>query len=219
MTVKPQSRKRRGWLIFFYTLLVLGGWFGGQWLTSISALDIRPSNEPQIHAMILSVTAIYILAAALPFVPGAEIGFALLIALGSSIVVLVYVSMVAALLLSFLIGSLVPARLIAYFFGWLGLHKAHDLVLQLLPLDTAARLDFLTSKAPRQWLPMLLRHRYLTLAVLINTPGNSLLGGGGGISLIAGMSGLFRLPAYALTIALAVSPLPLLILLTGYQPF
>jgi len=59
-----------------------------------------------------------------------------------------------------------------------------------------------------------LRHRYLALAVLFNLPGNMLIGGGGGIALIAGMSGLYRSTNYFITVTLAVAPVPLIISFT-----
>ena len=37
-----------------------------------------------------------------------------------------------------------------------------------------------------------LRYRYLTITLEVNTPGNSTIGEGGGIMMIAGLSGVFR---------------------------
>jgi hypothetical protein len=45
-----------------------------------------------------------------------------------------------------------------------------------------------------------------------------LIGGGGGIALLAGMSRLFAPLGFAISVAVAVAPIPLLVLLTGYQP-
>jgi hypothetical protein len=59
------------------------------------------------------------------------------------------------------------------------------------------------------------RFRYVALALLINLPGSSLIGGGGGILLLAGLSGLFLPKATFLTLALAVAPVPLLVWLIG----
>jgi len=50
------------------------------------------------------------------------------------------------------------------------------------------------------------------VAAAFNIPGNALIGGGGGIALVAGMSGLFRLPTYILMVAIAISPIPLFLL-------
>ena len=57
--------------------------------------------------------------------------------------------------------------------------------------------------------------RYPLLAALINVPGNAVVGGGGGIALTAGFSRLFRPGWTALTVALAVAPVPLIVWLTG----
>ncbi|MGA6994478.1 MAG: hypothetical protein WBX50_11355, partial [Candidatus Deferrimicrobiaceae bacterium] len=61
--------------------------------------------------------------------------------------------------------------------------------------------------------PFLLRQRYLVIGVLFNLPGNALIGGGGGIGLIAGMSRLFPFPKYLLLICLAITPGPIIFLL------
>ena len=77
------------------------------------------------------------------------------------------------------------------------------------------RLAFITSKAPNRYVPLLLRHRYIALAVVVNIPGNVIIGGGGGIALMAGISRLYTLPGFLIAIAIAVAPLPLAILLFG----
>jgi len=56
----------------------------------------------------------------------------------------------------------------------------------------------------------LLRYRYVALAVAINTPGNVILGGGGGLALMAGLSRLFSPLPFLLTVLIAVLPVPLL---------
>jgi hypothetical protein len=84
-------------------------------------------------------------------------------------------------------------------------------------MDGDARLTFLVSHAPSRFLPFLLRHRYLALAIAINLPGNILLGGGGGLALMAGISRLFSAPGFLATIAIAVSPVPLAIFFFGNQ--
>jgi len=207
------KRRRRGLLLAaLYVALVSGGWLLGRWLTLTAELDIRPSNEPEMHALIMGSTVVYVLASALPFIPGAEIGFALIMMLGVQIIPLVYISMLLALTLSYLVGRLIPARMVAGIFGFCGLSDARDLVLRIAPLSAHARVDLLIAHAPRRILPFLLRHRYLALFVALNLPGNTLIGGGGGIALAAGMSGIFPIGPYFMTIAIAVAPVPLFIL-------
>ncbi len=205
-------------LVIFYLGLIVGGWFTGQWFTGLAAFDVNSSNELEVNAMVMMAVGVYAAASAIPFVPGAEIGFALVLALGIRIVFLVYIAMVGALLLAFFVGRFVPARVTASAFDFLGLHKARDLVLKMAPLTAQDRLALLTDRAPARIIPFLLRHRYIALAVLINLPGNTLVGGGGGIALAAGMSGVYSTAAYMVTIVLAVAPLPILILFTGYHP-
>jgi len=73
-------------------------------------------------------------------------------------------------------------------------------------------MDFLLSIAPSKFVPYLLKHRYLIIAGALNLPGNVIIGGGGGIGLIAGMSGLCPFPKYILFVSLAITPLPILFL-------
>jgi hypothetical protein len=49
----------------------------------------------------------------------------------------------------------------------------------------------------------------------VNTPGNAVIGGGGGIMLLAGLSGIFAPLPTALSIMIAVSPVPLAVALLG----
>ncbi|MDX1556389.1 MAG: hypothetical protein R3212_10210 [Xanthomonadales bacterium] len=179
--------------------------------------ELRPSNEPEAHALLMAATAAYIVASAIPFVPGAEIGLALMLMLGPTTVVLVYVSMVFALTLAYLVGRLVPPRMIAAIFEFFHLERARNLVVECTPLDIDKRLALMTERAPRRIVPFLLRHRYITLALAFNLPGNTLIGGGGGIALAAGMSGIYPFGAFLAVVMLAVAPIPLLLGLTGIQ--
>ncbi len=162
--------------------------------------------------VLVVVVAVYVLLMTLPFVPGIEISLALLMIFGVEGIAVVYVSTLAALCLAFLIGQRIPSRAIARVFGWLHLTRAQGLLEQLEPLSPDERANLLVRSAPARIVPFLLRHRYLTVAVAFNVPGNALLGGGGGIGMVAGISGLFRFPAYALMVALAISPIPLVML-------
>ena len=52
-------------------------------------------------------------------------------------------------------------------------------------------------------LSLALRYRYVALALAVNTPGNSVIGGGGGIMIMAGLSGIFSPLSTFATVALA----------------
>lgn len=200
------------------TLLVaflIGASYAGKWLMGQFDPHLTPASEPMLHRMIMTALAVYVLLMMLPFVPGVEIGLGLMVMFGAKIVPVVYLGTVLALTLAFLIGRLVPQRSIAETFGILHLTRARDLLRRLEPLDSSQRLEFLLQSASTRVTPFLLRHRFIALAVALNMPGNALIGGGGGIGLVAGFSRLFTLPQFAMTVAIAVSPVPLAILLTS----
>jgi hypothetical protein len=186
--------------------------YGGSLVVEQINFQLWPQHEHIMIIMLWFSIVVYVLWMALPFVPGVELGLALMVMLGPKGVVLVYVCTLLSLTLSFTIGRLIPLNGFARFFGWLHLHKAQDLVLQLKPLNSEERLDFLMRTAPSKVIPFLLRHRYLMIAIALNLPGNAIIGGGGGIGLITGMSRLYPFPRYILLVSLAITPLPLLFL-------
>jgi hypothetical protein len=210
----PHVASRRALLLAVYLLLLAGGFYAGHALLRQASLTAQPMSGPGVHLMIATTTMIYTAASAIPFIPGAEIGFGLIFLFGGKIAGIVYAAMLAALTSSYLAGRLIPPSLCAAAFGFAGLHRARDLVLRMAPLPPDRKLDVLMEHAPSRIVPFLLRHRYLALMALINIPGNSLVGGGGGIAFTAGMSGLFTLPRYFAAIAIAIAPLPVFFMLT-----
>ncbi len=213
--------KHKQWLVLIalYIILLAGGWYAGHWLTDFGVADARPQTEPMVFGMIMTAAGLFVLTSATPFVPGAEIGFGLLLVFGASLAPLVYACMVLALIIAYCAGRFVPAYALAKIFANVGFTRAHDLVLKTAQLDADARLDLLTTNAPHHLVPVLLRFRYPALVVLLNLPGNSILGGAGGIAFSAGMSGIYHLPAYLLSVMIAAAPVPLIFLLmhNGYN--
>ena len=199
-----------------YLALIAAGLLAGQWVEGTFADDLLPQNEARIQRMVAAATVIFVIASALPFVPGAEIGFALLMVLGSEVALLVYGAMVSALTLAFCVGRLVPLGWIARIFGYLGFRRAAGLVTRMAGLSAEESLALLLSQAPQRFVPVLIRHRYLALLLVLNLPGNTVLGGGGGIALMAGVSRLFSPMRYFATVAVAVAPVPLLAVWLGY---
>ena len=167
---------------------------------------IRPGNEDAVHRTIMVSAILYALLLAVPFVPGAEIGVGLLVMLGPPIALLVYLCTVIGLSLSFV-----------RFTKDIRMDRTSNLLKAIEPLSKKQRLSYLTEKAPKRFLPLLLRYRYLALAVALNIPGNYLIGGGGGIALFAGVSRLYSVPGYLITIVLSVAPVPLAVLLFGTE--
>ena len=202
--------------LFFKVALVIGFLlvlnFGGSFLVEHINFQVWPQHEHMLLTALWFSILVYIFWMALPFVPGIELGLALMVMLGAKGVVLVYLCTLLSLSLSFAIGRLIPLKYFARFLGWLHLGKARDLVLELEPLNPEEKLDFLLGTAPSKAVPYLLEHRYLMIAIILNLPGNALIGGGGGIGLVAGMSRLYPFPKYLLLVGLAITPLPLLFL-------
>ena len=198
-------------------LLIVAINFVADWVVGILKIELRPSNEELIHETIMVSSIIFGLLVAIPFVPGVELGITLIAMFGPPVVFLVYLSTLIGLSISFIIGRLISLRSLVTLFENLKLKRSSQLLNKVEPLKMEDRLEFLISQAPSRLVPFLIRHRYIALAILVNLPGNILIGGGGGISLIAGASRLFSLPGFLITIALAVSPVPLAILIFGKE--
>jgi len=198
-------------------LLIIAINFAADWVVGILKIELRPFNEELIHKTLMVSSIIFGLLVAIPFVPGVELGITLIAMFGPPVVFLVYLSTLIGLSISFIIGRLISLRSLVTLFENLKLKRSSQLLNKVEPLKMEDRLEFLISQAPSRLVPFLIRHRYIALAILVNLPGNILIGGGGGISLIAGASRLFSLPGFLITITLAVSPVPLAILIFGKE--
>lgn len=196
-------------------LLIIAANIATGWIVDALNFEIRPSNEDVVHRMITICAVLYAVLIAVPFVPGVEIGLTLIGMWGPPIVFLVYVSTLAGLSMAFTVGRLIPLTGLIKLLRDLDFHRAGRLLRTIEPMDREGRLAFLVSNAPNRFVPFLLRHRYIALAIVINLPGNIVIGGGGGIALMAGVSKLYSLPGFLATIVLAVAPVPLAILLFG----
>jgi hypothetical protein len=200
----------RRWLLFalYGALIVLGAGLGRQ-LLEIAWPYFHPAHGASLRWIIAATIVVYAVAMAVPFVPAAEIGLTLLLLFGPQVALLVYLSTILALMLPYLIGRAVPPDLCARALGFFGLRRASDLAQRLAALDANARLKLLLAQAPAPFIPALLRHRYLALAIVLNLPGNTLLGGGAGIALCAGICGLYPSRGFVVAVAIAVAPMPI----------
>ena len=204
------TRIRRLIKILCIVILLVALHLAGNWVMQQLDMQLFPRHEGLMRAAILGIAIVYVLLMATPFMPGIEFGLALMMLLGHKGALLVYLCTLTALTLSFTIGRLIPAGALIRLLDWLHLQNAAALLRKLEPLDRQQRLDMLYSRAPSRVLPLLLRHRYLAVLVLLNMPGNAVIGGGGGIAMAAGMSRLFPSPLFVLLVALAVAPVPIL---------
>ena len=180
-------------------------------------LQIRPDNERQVHKVIMIGAVAYVALLAMPFVPGAEIGIALLAGFGAAIAPLIYVCTVAAMVLAFTIGRFLPISSLERIFQVFRMRRAANLIARAAPLSKDERVAMLLEGQSKRALGLAVKYRYLALGIAVNTPGNSIIGGGGGIMIIAGLSGIFAPIPTFLTVILAVSPVPLAVIFLGLQ--
>lgn len=181
--------------------------------------DLRRVASAEAQTAISLTVAIallvYIVLMALPFCPGIEVGLALLALGGREIAPLVYLATVVALVLAFAVGRFFPPGVLVASLARLRLRRAAEALRQIAPLDGERRLQHLLGHSSPWLVRLLVRHRYLAVAIALNTPGNLVIGDGGGIALAAGFSRLFSPSWFALTVAVAVAPVPIVVLLAG----
>ena len=210
----PSKKKRLSRIAIVLAIIILLN-FAGTWLGQQINFQLFPRHESMLQGALLIALLLYILLMATPFMPGLEVGMAVMFLFGSKSALLVYFCTIVALSISYTIGRFFPLNIVRRLLKWLYLEKASELVIELEPLAQQERLDYLSGKAPSRITPFLLKHRFVTIAVLLNLPGNALIGGGGGIGLVVGMSRLVPFHPYVLVMAIAVSPVPLCIYLQG----
>lgn len=192
-----------------YVGLMVGGVMLGNWLFSSFRIDTSTVPIAPMLWVLIPIFIIYFISSALPFVPSAEIGFGLLIIFGGIIAPFVFVTSALAFITAFLIGRFVSIRRMAHLLEYFGLERAPAFLRRLRKLSGKERLAFLTQQSPTKLGPLMLKYRYLAIVILMNIPGNALIGGGGGIAFTAGVSGLFTPVGFAISASLAVLPYPL----------
>jgi len=204
----------RIYLRFFFVLaiLIIFAFWTDYWIRGELGMADKIIEALQTQwgrSVLIAGGIIYILLLSLPFVPGVELGILLMCAFGKEGIVFVYLATVIGLCLAFSIGRLVPKNWIRAGLEKIGLSR--------FDLNQFGEFENLADQPrtghnffPGRLWPYLIKYRYLAIAVLINLPGNYILGGGGGISLACGTSRKISWKWFLLTIILAVSPVPLL---------
>ncbi|ABD56643.1 hypothetical protein Jann_3726 [Jannaschia sp. CCS1] len=212
--VTPATAKIMLRFVLLLAVVIVLTW-GAHLVRDALNLQIMPENEQEVHKAIITGTIALVGLLAVPFVPGAEIGLAMLTAFGPAIAPLVYVATVFALCLSYTIGRVLPTPVLVRLMETARMQRAANLVARAAPLSRDQRLAMLLEGAPPRLVALALRRRYVALALILNVPGNALIGGGGGIALLSGLSGLFAPLPTILTFAIAVSPVPLAVVILG----
>ena len=215
----PASARAAAWSVVLAKLcllvaIVLLANIGASRLIESLEVQIWPEHMEIVDRVVLVGVALYIAMMATPFLPGIELGLLLMTLLGPKGVVVTYACTLIALSISFGLGRVFPVGYLVALVEWLHLQRAAALLKRFDATPPAERLGFIAEIAPAKAVPVLLRHRYLMLALLLNIPGNAVIGGGGGIAMMAGMSRLYSFPAFLALLALAVLPGPALVMLT-----
>lgn len=200
-------------------VLLLGIAWGAQALVSQAMETVETLPEALQGPARLSVTLIalllYAVLIAIPFVPGVEIGVSLLLLQGAAIAPFVYVATFCGLLIAYMAGRALPYAWLRGVFLDFRLIRACALLDQVAALSPERRLALLRSRLPAWLGPYVVRYRYLALAAALNLPGNSVLGGGGGLCLTAGFSRIYHPWQSIATLALATAPVPFAVWLLG----
>lgn len=152
------------------------------------------------HALIVGAL-IYAGLLAIPFFPAFEVGLCLMGLFGSDGIAVVYLATVGGLCTSYWIGSSALGRATAVRNSQTTLEQARGLI---------------ESRSWHRRIGRALSTRAMSspavaLAVLLNMPFNSVLGGGGGIALAYGASGKLSIGRFAAVVAAATLPLPALL--------
>ena len=213
--------ERRSWPVILLklssiVLLVILANIGISSLIDKLGFQFYPVSLRLVEQAIFVGLVLYICLMAMPFLPGIEIGLVLMILLGPQGVVLIYICTLIALTLSFGLGRIVPADLLASLLRWLHFVRAEKLLKTFNETPPDKRLAFLAEKAPTKTISGILKRRYLVLAALLNLPGNALIGGAGGIAMMAGMSRLYTFPRFLFLISIAILPGPILVTVSNF---
>lgn len=205
------SRKSRIWTVIGLVLLL---WVAGSWSSQYLHSQLWPFGTEQTVLFIGLLVLVYAVCMILPFMPAIELGLVLLAMLDIQGVLMLYLITVVALMISYGIGRLIPIQVLKKIFEFLHFPKTSELLCSTELCDENEQISRFIEHAPKRLIPFLLRHRYCVFAVAINTPGNMIIGGAGGITMMSGLSRLFGFRQFALTILIAVSPLPILAILS-----
>lgn len=197
-------------------LLIFGGHMLGVYVQELMDLQLAARELLMRNGLIIPIILIYIVLISLPFIPGAEIGFSMLVIFGADFAGVLYLATVAALTLSFSIGRLAPSHSLDRALAWLGFARTAQMLSEQRSKSQPPHASLIDTYQFPRWAHWLFRHKLLALIALINTPGNSLIGGGGGIALAAGVTRLMTFRDFFIGTSLAVAPVPFFVTIAAW---
>ncbi|MDX1341810.1 MAG: hypothetical protein R3227_05635 [Reinekea sp.] len=179
-------------LFFVATLVVIAYLLKGG---NDSLKQLIDQSDYSSLAWLTLLCALYALILIIPFAPGMEIGLMIMALFSVPGIIGAWLATIVGLTLAFALGR--AGRHLPWVQNLL--HKLQN-----------------NTQRPKslQWIrTTLANYPHLSIAFLINAPGNTLVGGGGGIAVVSGAIGRVSVLGFFVTVALATSCIPLLLLL------
>ena len=196
-------------------ILVYGVKLGIDYLFAKFEVFETDAGARAMIGLLITIMVGYALLLAIPFVPGVEIGAAILLIEGAEAAPLVYGATVLGLFIAFCIGQYAPIPRLIALCQDMSLHRIARLLRSIDIIPQNRRIGALQERLPNWLAPVVCNYRYVTLGLAINIPGNIAVGGGGGIMMAGGLSRLFHTGWTFLTIAIATLPVPLAVWVFG----
>lgn len=194
----------RALLILALALVVITGLF---LLSGEGLISLWLTGEQRWWALI-ATSILYALLLAIPFVPGVELGWLIMGVFGQYGLLAAWLSTIFGLSLSYLV-----ARHLSDHHLMQRVHAARETLQDADPATLPP-----LRRALRWGLCFYLRHPYVFLLITLNLPGNWVIGGGGGIAVLAGLSPGTQYWRFLPTVALATGIVPLLLWLGLVNP-
>lgn len=205
---KPICPRRTKALV---VLAILGIVIGMVYFHKSISIDVvawlENAEQYRTSMMLLYVSILYAFCLAIPGVPGTELGLLLMIIFGKPGIIAAYLCTNIGLNLAFAVGRLLPGKKFLFFLC------RNSALLQDNKTSLAESLMNQSDSARRLlsfWGGRLLQYRYLVIGLLLNFPGNWVIGGGGGIGVFCGLHRSFSWPKFACIAVVTTSPIPIL---------
>tara|TARA_R110001592_G_scaffold64165_1_gene196973 strand:+ start:14080 stop:14655 length:576 start_codon:yes stop_codon:yes gene_type:complete len=156
-------------------------------------INLFNTNEYiNIYIVLVVSSVIYAFLLAIPYFPGIEVGIAIMIIFGTFGVISVYIATTLGLLAAFLLGKKLRKN-----------NRPNDHFRKIIISETTEKLS--------TYSPM------FTLMILLNLPGNIVLGGGGGIAMSYGYYRKLSTLKFLISLMIATSPIPILLAVFGVK--
>ncbi|MBB5721626.1 hypothetical protein FHS72_001238 [Loktanella ponticola] len=214
MKQRPSWRRALCWVAGFglcvFVLHLILNWS----MDFVSGMNAMSGSGAMIGLIAVSLV-IYALLIATPFMPGIEVGIALLMLKGASVAPFVYLATVVGLMVAYVIGQTIPLAWLHKVFRDLRLKKACAFIDRIETTPPAERQAAQRALLPAWLAKLTIDYRYATIGLLLNVPGTFAIGGGGGILMAAGLSRLFSGWAIFVTLLVATLPVPLVVWVMG----